>query len=54
MKIEFVKHQILDNDPWWFELGVSYQITEFYKINKKLITIALCFWSIYIRWGGNK
>lgn len=52
MKIEFVKHQILDNDPWWFELGVSYQTTEFHKM-KYLITIGLCFWSIYIRWGGN-
>ena len=52
MKVEFVKHQILAKDPWWFELGVSYQTTEWHK-NKKLITIALCFWSIYIRWGGN-
>lgn len=50
MKIELVKHQILNNDPWWFELGVSFQTTEWHK-KKYLITIGLCFWSIYIRWG---
>lgn len=52
MKIELVKHQILDNDPWWFELGISWQTTEWHK-KKYLITIALFFWSIYIRYGGN-
>ena len=53
MKLEFIKHQILDNDPWWFELGVSWQTIEWNK-NKYLITFALGFHSIYIRFGGNK
>lgn len=53
MKIELVKHQILDNDPWWFELGISWQIATWHK-KKYLVTIGLCFWSIYIRYGGNK
>ena len=53
MKLEFTKHQIVKNDPWWFELGVSWQMTEWQK-NKYLITIGLGFWSIYIRYGGNK
>jgi hypothetical protein len=53
MKLEFTKHRIIKNDPWWFELGVSWQMTEWQK-NKYLITIGLGFWSIYIRYGGNK
>jgi hypothetical protein len=53
MKIEFTKHQLVKNDEWWFELGVSWQMTEWHK-NKYLITIGLSFWSIYIRYGGNK
>lgn len=52
MKIELVKHKILDNDPWWFELGVSWQTATWHK-KRYLITIGLCFWSIYIRYGGN-
>lgn len=53
MKIKLVKHKILEKDPWWFELGVSWQHAVWHK-NKYLITIALAFWSIYIRWGIRK
>jgi hypothetical protein len=53
MKIEFIKHQIMDNDPWWFELGISWQTTE-WRSSKYLITFALGFHSIHIRYGGNK
>jgi hypothetical protein len=52
MKLEFTKHRIIKNDPLWFELGISWQTTEWRK-NKYLITIALGFWSIYIRYGDN-
>ena len=51
MSIELIKNRILETDPWWFELGISYQTTEWHK-KKYLITIGLCFWSIYIRYGG--
>jgi hypothetical protein len=51
MKIGFTKHQVLNNDPWWFELGISWQTIEWNK-NEHLITIGLAFWSIYIRYGG--
>lgn len=55
MKIELVKHKILDKDPsWWFELGVSWQHAEWQHKKKYLITIGLAFWSIYIRWGKQK
>jgi hypothetical protein len=52
MKIEFVKHRILQDDAWWFELGITWQTTEWNK-HKYLFSIALSFWSIYIRYGGS-
>jgi hypothetical protein len=53
MKLELIKHQLLDKNPWWFELGISWQTTEWNK-NKYLITISFAFWSIYIRYGGSE
>jgi hypothetical protein len=53
MKIEFIKHQILSDDPWYFELGIGWQTGRWHEY-KTLINISLCFWSIYIRYGGNK
>lgn len=53
MKIELIKNRILETDPWWFELGVSCQKAIWHK-KKYLVTVALCFWSIHIRWGVNK
>lgn len=53
MTIQFLKHKLLENDPWWFELGLTWQTTEWHK-KDYVITIGLGFWSIYIRYGGNK
>ena len=38
------------NGDWWFDLGISYQKTEYHHQYRKVFTIALVFFSIYIRW----
>jgi len=48
MKIEFQRNT-LDNQKWWFELGISVQQINFNK-QKWLVTIGLTFFNIYIRW----
>jgi hypothetical protein len=53
MKIKLVKHKIMEKDSWWFELGVSWQHSEWNKY-KYLFTLGLTFWSIYIRLGKQK
>lgn len=52
MTITFEKHKIDNDDPWWFDLGISYQQTKYLK-SKHVFVVGLCFWSIYIRWGSN-
>lgn len=49
MKIEIVKHQLVENDPWWFELGITIQTTEWNNY-KYLFSLGLGFHSVYIRW----
>lgn len=52
MKIEFEWHTFGDGE-WWFDLGISYQTTEYYPYypeKKHVFTIALALASIYIRW----
>lgn len=48
MKIEFEWHSY--DGLWWFDLGISYQTTEYYPDKKHVFTIALALASIYIRW----
>jgi hypothetical protein len=49
MKIKLVKHQLLENDPWWFELGITVQTREWDK-HKYLFTLGFGFHSVYISW----
>lgn len=53
MTIEFCKHQMIEGNPYWFELGITCMRTDFCD-HKYVLNIALCFWSIHIRWGVNK
>jgi len=53
MKIEFGKHNILQDDVWWFELGITWQKTEWNK-HKYVFSIALGFCSVYFRYGHHK
>ena len=39
----------LESD-WWFDLGVSYQKTPYHHTHKKVMTLSLVFFSVYIRW----
>ena len=55
MKIECMWHTLSDADQWynfkewWFELGISYQRTE-YLTTKHVFAISLAVFSIYVRW----
>lgn len=44
-----IKWNELENE-WWFDLGISYQRTPYHPKHKKVITISLIIFSIYIRW----
>ena len=35
---------------WWFDLGISYQRTDGHHKYRQVFTIAIVFFSIYIRW----
>jgi hypothetical protein len=48
MKVEIVLNT-LDNKEWWFDLGLSYQRT-LHPRTKRVFTIALLFFSVYVRW----
>lgn len=48
MKVEITLNT-LDNKEWWFDIGLSYQRTP-YTRTKQVFTIALLFFSVYIRW----
>ena len=39
----------LDNKEWWFDIGMSYQKTHYHE-KKRVFTIALVFFSVYVRW----
>ena len=39
----------LDKKDWWFDLGISFGKTAYHS-KKYVLTIALVFCSIYIRW----
>ena len=52
MIIELGLHTI-DNEEWWFDLGVSYQTASYPRNKKHLFTIALIFFTIYFRWQIN-
>lgn len=47
MKIE-ISWNTLDDKEWWFDLGISYQNSNYYKY-KKVFTIGLGIATIYIR-----
>jgi len=47
MKVEIAWNKI--DKEWWFDIGISYQTTSYYK-SKRVITIALLFFSLYFRW----
>ena len=48
MKIEISWNSL--EGTWWFDLGVSCQQTEYHHNKKMVITIALGFATIYLRW----
>ncbi len=48
MIIEFMLNR-LEGD-WWFELGISIEKTEYHPNKKMVLTIALAFASVYVRW----
>jgi len=48
MSIECMLHK-LEGD-WWFDLGISYQKTYYHHTHRRVVTIAIAFFSIYIRW----
>lgn len=48
MIIEFNLNR-LEGD-WWFELGISIEKTEYHPSKKMVLTIALAFASVYVRW----
>jgi len=35
---------------WWFDLGISYNKTYYHHTYRRVVTIAVAFFSIYIRW----
>jgi hypothetical protein len=48
MKLE-ITYNTLDDELWWFDLGISAQKT-FYEKTNYVIAIGLIFFTIYIRW----
>lgn len=48
MKLEICINEL--EGSWWFDIGLSGQTTE-YTPTKYVVTIALLFFSIYIRFG---
>ena len=48
MSIEY-ELNYLEGD-WWFDLGISYQKTPYHHEHKKVITVSLVFFSVYVRW----
>ena len=55
MNITIEKNKLDNFSKWWFELGVSWMhLSGYNKGRKYLITIGLSFWTLYIRYGGNK
>jgi hypothetical protein len=52
MTLEFAVNRI--DKEYWFDLGISYQRTEYHHNYGQVITIALGLASIYIRWGRNR
>jgi hypothetical protein len=55
MNITIEKNKLHSFSRYWFELGVSWmQVGGYSKGRKYVITIGLSFWTLYIRYGGNK
>lgn len=48
MKFEFGLNKC--EGDWWFDLGISYQHTQYYPGMKRVFAIALGLATIYIRW----
>jgi hypothetical protein len=48
MSIEGMIHKI--EGDWWFDLGISYNKTYYHHTYRRVVTIAVAFFSIYIRW----
>jgi len=48
MKIEVELNEL--EGSWWFDLGISYQKTEFHHKYKRVFTIGLGLAAVYIRW----
>ena len=51
MKIEFYKNQM--DDLWWIRIGVGYH-REDYFTHRHVISLSLIYYTLFIRWGGNK
>jgi hypothetical protein len=52
MIIEF-HWNTLDDNEWWFDLGIGYQNTDYYEY-RKVFTIGLGIATIYFRWKKAK
>jgi hypothetical protein len=52
MKVEF-HWNTLDGNEWWFDLGISYQNTDYYEY-RKVFTVGLGIATIYFRWKKMK
>jgi hypothetical protein len=47
MQIEFELNRCT---YWWFDLGISFQKTEFHPSKKWVFTLALGLVTLYVRW----
>lgn len=48
MKVEIEWNEIENN--WWFDLGLSYQKTQYHRQYENVVTVGLGIFSIYVRW----
>ena len=47
MKLEITLNEI--ENSWWFDLGISFQKTEFHHNKDYVFTLSIVFFSIYLR-----
>lgn len=48
MSIE-ISLNTIDNNFFWYELGISFQKVEYHPTHRYVLTLALVFFSIYFR-----
>lgn len=49
MNVEFTLNR-LGGGQWWFDLGISYQRTQYHTKRERLFAIGFGIATLYIRW----